>query len=120
MTNREFCELVIKVNADNEELVEKANEIIASLDKRNANRKSADSKAKKETADRRNAVLAFLVANGEWCNRDTIAVGANVTPSQASSACSALIKENLVEKKSERNGKSEKIVYKAIVQADEE
>lgn len=117
MTTREFCELVIKVNADNEELVTKANELIAGLDHKNELRKSVDSKAKKESAGRRNAVLALLRENpSQSFSRNDLAIALEISEGQATSACTALVKEGLVAKSEVKVDKAKKVVYSIVTE----
>ena len=112
MTNREF--FVAVQNAEiSAEITEKAAELIAALDARNDKRKNADSKEKQATAARKAAVLEFLQNNEGQFIRDDIAEAVGLTASQVSSACTALIKENLVEKTEIKVDKARKTAYSA-------
>ena len=111
MTNREFFAAVASANIS-EEMTIKAQELIASLDARNDKRKSADSKEKRETAERREKVLAFLKENAtSTFFREEIAVATGLTDGQVTSACTALAKEGLVEKNLGKVAKHKKTVY---------
>ena len=110
MTNREFFVAVASAEIS-DELTVKANELIASLDKRNDKRKSAESKEKVETAGRRNAVLEFLTENEGHFTRDAIAESVGLTEGQVTSACTALCKANLVEKCEVKIDKARKTAY---------
>lgn len=110
MTTREFYLAVAA--SDNNELVIKANELIEKLDAKNEKRKSADSKAKKESASRRNAVLGFLKEHaGEFFTRDEIASALEISDGQATSACTALVKEGAISKKEIKIEKTKKVAY---------
>lgn len=111
MTNREFFVAVASANIS-EEMTIKAQELIASLDARNDKRKSADSKEKRETAERRAKVLAFLKENApSTFFREEIAVAIGLTDGQVTAACTALVKEGLVEKNLGKVAKHKKAVY---------
>lgn len=90
MTSREFFTAVAGAENLPAELTKKATELLAALDARNEKRKGADTKEKKEAATRREAVLAFLKEQTEPVTRDTIAGVLNMTPAQATAACTAL------------------------------
>ena len=110
MTIREFYQSVIDGNIT-EDTLNKANELLNALDARNEKRKSADSKAKRETADRRTAVLNFLSNNEGVFLRDAIAEATGLTVGQVSSACKALIDEGKVAKSEVKVDKTKKIGY---------
>lgn len=110
MTNREFFSAVASANIS-EELTAKANELITALDARNDKRKSADSKEKQETANRRNAVLGFLIGNEGVFTRDVIAEATGLTEGQVTSACTALVKAELIEKSEVKIDKAKKTAY---------
>lgn len=112
MTTREFYVAVANFDGISADLATKANELIAGLDHKNELRKSSESKAKKETAGRRNVVLAYLMDNkGKTFTRVDLAVALGITDGQATSACTALIKEGLVTKSKVKIDKAEKVVY---------
>lgn len=110
MTNREFFVAVLSANVS-DELNTKAQELIDSLDKRNDKRKSAESKEKKETAERRQKVLDFLKNNEGVFTREDIAEGCELTASQVTSACSALCKAELITKSEIKVDKARKVAY---------
>ena len=110
MTNREFYLSIIN-NTISDETVNKASELLAALDARNEKRKSTESKEKKEAAERRNIVLAFLKENEGAFTRDQIAFKVDMDPSKVSGACTALIKSGLVTKSEVKVEKSRKVAY---------
>lgn len=110
MTVREFYNEVINANI-NEDMTNKASELIAALDARNDKRKSTESKEKKEAAERRNAVLEFLKTHEGVFTRDQISFEINMDPAKVTGACTALIKEGLVVKSEVKIEKSRKIAY---------
>ena len=89
---------------------------IAGLDARNEKRKSADSKAKRETASRKTAVLNWLKTNEGQHTRDAIAEGTGLTVGQCQSAALALVGDGLVEKSEVKIDKSKRTVYSAIAE----
>ena len=110
MTIREFYNEVINANI-NEDMTNKASELIAALDARNEKRKGTESKEKREAADRRNAVLEFLKTHEGAFTRDQISFEIDMDPSKVTGACTALIKEGLVVKSEVKVEKSRKIAY---------
>ena len=111
MTNRDFFVAVASANIS-EEITTKAQELIASLDARNDKRKSADSKEKRETAERRSKVFEFLKENsGLAFTRGAIAEATELTEGQVTSACTALVKAELVTKSETKVDKAKKVVY---------
>lgn len=110
MTNREFFSAVASANIS-DELTAKANELITALDARNDKRKSADSKEKQETANHRNAVLGFLIENEGTFTRDVIAEATGLTEGQVTSACTALVKAELIDKVEVKVDKARKSAY---------
>ena len=117
MTTREFLNAVINGEISDKE-ISKAKEMLDALDKRNTARKSADSKEKKEVAERRSLVLAFLKENRDTVfSRDEIALAIEdnkVSASQASSACGQFVKDGLVNKSTVKVGKATKVVYQYV------
>lgn len=89
----------------------KASELIAALDARNEKRKGTESKEKKEAAERREAVLAFLKTHEGAFTRDQISFEVDMDPAKVSGACTALIKEGLVTKSEIKVEKSRKVAY---------
>ena len=110
MTIREFYNEVINANI-NEDMTNKASELIAALDARNDKRKSTESKEKKEAAERRNAVLEFLKTHEGAFTRDQISFEINMDPAKVTGACTALIKDGLVVKSEVKVEKSRKVAY---------
>ena len=110
MTNREFFVAVASANIS-EDITAKANELIEALNARNDKRKSADSKEKQETANRRNAVLGFLIENEGVFTRDVIAEATGLTEGQVTSACTVLVKAELIEKFEVKIDKAKKTAY---------
>ena len=110
MTIREFYNEVINANI-NEDMTNKASELIAALDARNDKRKSTESKEKKEAAERRTAVLEFLKTHEGAFTRDQISFEINMDPAKVTGACTALIKEGLVAKSEVKVEKSRKVAY---------
>lgn len=92
----------------------KASEMLASLDARNEKRKSAETKEKKETAERRAAVLAFLKEQTEPVTRDTIAGVLDMEPAKVSGACKGLVDAGLVTKSEVKVEKARKIAYSVV------
>jgi len=111
MTIREFYQSVIEANI-NDDLTAKATELVASLDARNEKRKSTESKEKREVAERRNAIVAFLNDHkGESFTRDQIASNLDIDPAKVSGACTALVKDGTVVKTEIKVEKSRKVAY---------
>ena len=111
MTIREFYQSVIEANI-NDDMTTKATELIAALDTRNEKRKSADNKEKREAAERRNAVLAFLGEHkGESFTRDQISFAIDLDPAKVTGACTALVKDGSVVKTEIKVEKSRKVAY---------
>lgn len=113
MTIREFYNEVINANI-NDELTAKASELVAALDARNEKRKGTETKEKKETAERRAAVLAFLKEQTEPLTRDTIAGVLNMEPTKVSGACKGLVDAGLVKKSEVKVDKARKIAYSVV------
>jgi len=103
----------------NENIVAKAKEMIASLDSKNAKRATMNSKEKQATSARRIAVLEFLRGTYAFLTRDDISTGLGLTPSQVTAACTALIREGLVNKTEVKIEKSRKTAYRAVRHDDE-
>ena len=113
MTIREFYQAVIEANI-NDELTAKATELTTALDARNEKRKGTESKEKKEVAERRAAVLAFLQANdGAW-TRDQISFEIDMDPAKVSGACKGLIDAGLATKSEIKVEKARKVAYSAV------
>ena len=111
MTIREFYQSVIDSNI-NEDMTNKATELLDALDARNEKRKSSDSKEKREVAERRNAIVAFLNDHkGESFTRDQISFNLDIDPAKVSGACTALVKDGTVVRTEVKVEKSRKIAY---------
>ena len=111
MTAREYFQTVLNANLSDD--MNKASELfIAKLDDRNAKRKSADSKQKKETAARRDAVLTFLTENrGKEFTRDDIAAAVEMEPTKVTGALTPLVKAGEVVKSTIKVDKAKKMAY---------
>ena len=108
MTTREYFQTVLDANISDE--MNKASvELISKLDARNEKRKSSDSKAKRESADRRAVVLDFLKSNVGQFTRDDIATATNLTPAQVTAACKAL--GDAIVKSEVKIDKARKVAY---------
>ena len=113
MIIREFYNEVINANVS-EDMTNKATELLAALDARNEKRKGTESKEKKEAAERRAAVLAFLQANdGAW-TRDQISFEIDMDPAKVSGACKGLIDAGLATKSEIKVEKARKVAYSAV------
>lgn len=83
---------------------------IAGLDARNAKRKSADTKEKREVRARVEAVKDFFDGHkGEWFTRDQIAEAVGVSGAQVTAACKAL--GEYITKSEAKIDKSKRVVY---------
>lgn len=113
MTVREFYEAVVAANIS-DTLTDKAHELIAALDAKNAKRRSTDTKEKKEAAARRGTVLAFLRSNEGAFTRDEIAENVGLKPSEVTGACTILCKDGVVEKTEVKIDKARRVAYAAV------
>lgn len=114
MTIREFYLSVINGTGCTEETMQKARELLEKHDAANEKRKGTETKEKKETAERRAAVLAFLKEQTEPVTRDTIAGVLNMEPAKVSGACKGLVDAGLVTKSEVKVEKARKIAYSAV------
>ena len=111
MTTREFYQAVADSDVG-EELITKAQELIAALDAKNAKRKTTPTKDQKEAAIRKQMVIDFFYDHqDEVFVRDQIADALGITPAQVTAACKPLIAENMVVKSEAKIGGSRKVVY---------
>ena len=111
MTMREYFQTVINANIS-DEMNTASHLFIAKLDDRNEKRKSADSKAKKETAARRQAVLDFLTAHkGNAFTRDEIAAAIDMDAPKVTGAMTPLVKDGIVTKVTVKVDKTKKVAY---------
>ena len=108
MTTREYFQTVLDAHLS-DDMDAASLKLIASLDARNEKRKSADSKQKKEAADRRSTVLGFLKANEGEFTRDSIAEATGLTPAQVSAACRSL--GDFIKKNEVKIDKTKRVVY---------
>lgn len=83
--------------------------LVSKLDARNEKRKSADSKAKRESASRREVVLSALSETPLFA--ETIAETHGLSVGQVRSALSALVREGLASKSEVKVDKSRKMAY---------
>ena len=113
MTTREFYVAIAEAQVS-DELTTKAQELIAALDAKNEKRKGTETKEKKETAERRAAVLAFLKEQTEPVTRDTIAGVLDMEPAKVSGACKGLVDAGLVEKSEVKVEKARKVAYSVV------
>ena len=112
MTTREYFQTVLDAHIS-DEMDAASTALIQKLDAKNEKRKSADTKAKRETAARRAAVLSFLKSNEGQHTRDAIAEGTGLSVGQAQSAALTLCGEGLVEKSEVKVDKTKRTVYSA-------
>ena len=116
MTNREFY-LSVADGVVSAEVSEKARELLASLDARNEKRKSADSKEKRESAIRRQTVLAHLTVEGQTAD-DIVAQCNGLSVGQVRSALSTLVRDGYAVKNEVKVGKARKMAYALRVEED--
>lgn len=112
MTTREYFQSVLDAHLS-DEMDAASTTLLKKLDERNEKRKSADTKAKQETAARRATVLAWLKSNSGQHTRDAIATGTGLSAGQCQSAALALCGEGLVEKAEVKVDKTKRTVYSA-------
>ena len=108
MTTREYFQNVLDAHISAEMDAASA-ELMAKLDARNEKRKGADTKAKRESAERRAAVLDFLKSNEGAFTRDAIAEATGLTVGQVTAACKGL--GDAVSKTEIKIEKAKKIAY---------
>lgn len=89
MTQREFFTKVIATSTDSE-IVEKAQELIAGLDKKNASRSAKPSKTQIENEPIKASILEFLVG-GKVQTAPEIAVAVGVSTQKASALAKQLV-----------------------------
>lgn len=115
ITSRDLYTAIINGEALSDAHIEKAKALLSALDKRNTARKSADTKDKREVADRRALVLEFFKNNEGVFTRDDVANALEgVTPSQAGNACDAFVKAGVLEKSDIKVGKSKRVAYSLV------
>lgn len=108
MTTREFYLSVINGTVDADS-VAKAQELLVALDNRNEKRKSVASKAKRESADRRDVVFAALSDSPIFA--DTIADDCGLSVGQVRAALSALVRDGKADKVAVKVDKTKKMAY---------
>ena len=109
ITARQYFQTVLDAHIS-DEMDALSAKYIAGLDARNAKRKSADSKEKREVRARVDAVKAFLIDHtGEYFTRNEIAVACGISDGQASFACQSL--GDIVTKGEIKVNKTRKVVY---------
>ena len=85
---------------------------IAGLDARNAKRKSADTKEKREVRARVEAVRGFFDDHkGEWFTRDAIAEACGISVGQAQSAALALCGDGIAKRDTIKVDKAMRVAY---------
>lgn len=94
MTNREFFEKVMKNEVD-AEVIAHAEQSIAKLDKRNADRQAKPSKTALENAPIKVAILEYLVGKSNEV-ASVIAENLGISTSKASALCGQLVAEEKV------------------------
>lgn len=94
MTNREFFEKVMKNEID-AEVIAHAEQSIAKLDKRNADRQAKPSKTALENAPIKVAILEYLVGKSNEV-ASVIAENVGISTSKASALCGQLVAEEKV------------------------
>lgn len=108
MTTRDYFQTVLDAHLS-DEMDTASKTLIAKLDERNEKRKSADSKAKQETAARKATVLNFLKTHDGQFTRDAIAEATGLTAGQVSAAVKAL--GDSVTKSEIKVDKSKRVAY---------
>jgi len=110
MTYREYFKSVLSANIS-DEMNDASVEFLSKLDAKNEKRKASDTKEKRESAERRNAVLQFLTNNEGVFTRDSIAEAVGISAGQVSGACKVLVDEGLLVKSEIKVDKSRKVGY---------
>lgn len=113
ITARQYFQNVLNAHLS-DEMDALSEKYIKGLDARNEKRKSTETKEKKETAERRAAVLAFLKEQTEPVTRDTIAGVLDMDPAKVSGACKGLVDAGLVTKSEVKVEKARKVAYSAV------
>ena len=94
MTTREFLNTVI-TSAINDEMTEKAQALLAALDKKNEQRKSKPSKVAVANEPIKASIVAFITANGQKVSSE-IAEGLNISTQKASALCRQLVEDGVL------------------------
>lgn len=97
MTNRDFLNKVAELakQTDNKEICDKALELIAKLDERNAKRASTPSKVAKENAPIKKQI-AELLADGKKRTSPEIGEMLNISTAKASALCRQLVEAEVI------------------------
>lgn len=119
MTTREFFTAVLKAHIS-DEMDAAAKTLIEKLDEKNAKRKSADTKQKREVAGRRAAVREFFAAHpGESFTRDDVAAALGITPAAVSNAASAMVANGYLVRGEVKVEKNKRTTYALAVYENE-
>ena len=94
MTTREFLNAIVSANLS-DEMTEKANALIASLDKRNSARKAKPSKTAVANEPIKQAIVEYLTANGQKVSSE-IGEGLNISTQKASALCRQLVESGML------------------------
>ena len=94
MTTREFLNAIVSANLS-DEMTEKANALIASLDKRNSARKAKPSKTAVANEPIKQAIVEYLTANGQKVASE-IGEGLNISTQKASALCRQLVESGML------------------------
>jgi len=108
MTIREYYQTVLDAHIS-EDMDKVSAELIEKLNARNEKRKSADSKAKRESAERKAVVLKALSDTPVFA--EAIAEANGLTVGQVRSALSALVREGVATKAEVKVDKARKMAY---------
>jgi hypothetical protein len=109
ITTRQYFQNVLDAHIS-DEMDALSTKYIAGLDARNAKRKSADSKEKREVRARVESVKGFLDGHkGEWFTRDAIAEACGISGAQVTAACKAL--GEYITKGEAKVDKTKRVVY---------
>ena len=111
MTTREYFQAVLDahISADMDEA---SRILLDKLDARNAKRRATETKEKKATKERRQAIINFLHDHqGESFTRDAIAKAIELTASQVTAACLDLVADGTVVRAEAKIDKARKVVY---------
>lgn len=120
MTTREFFTAVLNAHI-NDEMDAAATQLIQKLDAKNEKRKSADTKQKREVADRRSAVREFFMSHpGESFTRDAVAEVLNLPAAAVSAAASILVNEGVLTRGECKVDKNRRTCYTLAAPAENE
>lgn len=112
MTTREFLNTVI-TSAINDEMTEKAQALLAALDKRNEQRKSKPSKVAVANEPIKASIVEFVTANGQKVSSE-IAEGLNISTQKASALCRQLVEDGVLKSEEVKVPKKGKVKAYAI------